>query len=83
MARVALGLRGCKMIGYFIALLTIAVVSLGTAWIEGKSASLGLSMFMQASLVTVGGMAMIAMVLLLAAMQMVEDYGKRDKPRGQ
>ena len=61
------------MIGYFIALLTIAVVSLGTAWIEGKSASLGLSMFMQASLVTVGGMAMIAMVLLLAAMQMVED----------
>lgn len=76
MARVALGLRGSKMIGYFIALLTIAVVSLGTAWIEGKSASLGLSMFMQASLVTVGGMAMIAMVLLLAAMQMVEDYGK-------
>ena len=59
------------MIGYFIALLSIAVVSLGTA-----SASLGLSMFMQASLVTVGGMAMIAMVLLLAAMQMVEDYGK-------
>lgn len=40
-------------------------------------------MFMQAALTTVGGMAMIAMVLLLAAMQMVEDYGKKDKPRGQ
>ena len=64
-------------------------MSLGTAWIEAKSAtSLGLSMFiMQAALVTVGGMAMIVMVfllLLLAVRQMAEGYDKRDnKPRDQ
>lgn len=65
------------MIGYFIALLSIAVVSLGTAWIGSKTPSIGLSMFSQAALITVGGVAIIAMVLLLAAMQMVEDYQKR------
>lgn len=65
------------MIGYFVALLSIAVTCIATAWIEAKSVFLGFSMFAQAALITVGGAAIIAMVLLLAAMQMVEDYQKR------
>lgn len=65
------------MIGYFVALLSMAVACIGTAWIGSKTPSIGLSMFSQAALITVGGVAIIAMVLLLAAMQMVEDYQRR------
>lgn len=65
------------MIGYFVALLSIAVTCIGLAWIEAKSVFIGLSMYAQAALITVGGVAIIAMVLLLAAMQMVEDYQRR------
>ena len=72
------------MVTYFLALLTIAAGCLGSAWLNSlPSSGFKVSMFMQAALTTVGGMAMIAMALLLAAMQMVEDYSKKDKPRGQ